>query len=182
MFFNSIRNLYSQPSISHQEPTIHFKVIPLNALFNKAYTRNKSTIYPYDTLILTGPFKLDIFYDSMVYVGGTYKYRSTWEKQLSAYFFMNKSGNQRFLTCTRKSQHRKMKANRNKSVRSACCLPKLSKWLCIQPSISKDSISFFSRVAESNTTEWDDFMSQIKKDQKSLWKGKKSNWKWSKPL
>jgi len=78
VFLNPIRNLYSQPSISHQEPTIHFKVVCLSASFKKAYTGNKLiTIYPYDILMLMGPFQLEIFYVSTIYVGHTCKYQST---------------------------------------------------------------------------------------------------------
>lgn len=146
--FNPIRNLYSQPSISHQDPTIHFKVVHLTALFKKAYTGNKSIIYPYDILIFMGPFQLEIFCDSYATLVNI---RAREKNKLSAYFSMNKSSNQSFLRCTRKSRHRENKTNRNKWVHSKRCLPKLNIWLCIQSSISKDDIPYVSKGVERNT-------------------------------
>lgn len=132
-----------------------------------------------------GPFQLDIFCDSVIlqYMYVKLKNIRAHEKnKLSAYFSMNNSSNQSFLTCTRKSQHRETKTNRNKWIHGECCLSKLNRWLCIQSSISKDSVPYASTGVERNTTEGNVLMFQRKKDQKNHCKGKNSYSKLSSPF
>lgn len=76
MFLNQSRNLYSH-STSRQDTTIYFKVIYLSRCFKKSLTQNQLTVYPYDISILMGPFQLQVFQDSMTYVGDACKYQST---------------------------------------------------------------------------------------------------------
>lgn len=147
----------------------------IKGIVKKAHTGNKpTTIYPCDKLILMGSFQLQLFHDSVIFVGDSCKIS---EHKLSEYFSLNKSSDQSFCTNTSKSQHRETQ------VEIKGCLVVLSpqtKQMDLH-SMSKDSILHVNRGVERIYRRGCSHVPK-KKNQGNLWERKSSWSKWSTPL